>query len=363
MKKYDYLIVGAGLAGSLFAYFANKLGKNIIVIEKREHIGGNMYCEDVGGINVHKYGPHIFHTNNRRVWDFMNSLVSFNHFRYCPLASYDGRLYHLPFNMNTFYELWGTAIPAEAMEIIRRQQDEIKGEPRNLEEQAVRLVGRDVFEKLIKGYTEKQWGRNCNDLPASIIKRLPVRFRFDNNYFDDSFQGIPVGGYNLIFKKLLNNVPVLLETDFFSDRQKLEDIAQHTVYTGPIDAFFGFKYGALEYRSLKFEEEVLDIENFQGNAAINYTGHDVPWTRIIEHKHFEFGQQRHTVITREIPQEWHPGMEPYYPINNARNQELLALYQKESASLPNVTFLGRLAEYRYYDMDDVVEKVMSMFNA
>lgn len=357
--KYDYLIIGAGLAGALYAYFARKAGNSVLVIEKRPHVGGNMYCENIEGINVHRYGPHIFHTKSKAIWDFMNSLVPFNNFRYCPLACNDGRLYHLPFNMNTFYELWGTRTPAEAIRVVNEQGAEVQGEPSNLEEQAIKLVGRDIYELLIKGYTEKQWGRDCKLLPPFIIKRLHVRFRFDNNYFDDCYQGIPIGGYNKIFDKLLVGVDVNTGTDFFDNREHWESMVEHVVYTGPIDVFFNYKYGALEYRSLSFEEEVLDIENYQGNAAVNYTGHDKPYTRIIEHKHFEFGTQPKTVITREYSHEWRQGKEPYYPINNERNQRLLELYQAEEKKLINTTFIGRLAEYRYYNMDQIVEKFVT----
>ena len=358
--EYDYLIVGAGLAGSMMAYRLKQIGKSVLVIDKRPHIGGNLYCEKIEDINVHKYGPHIFHTSNKMVWDFVNTLVPFNHFRYCPLASYKGQLYHLPFNMNTFYELWGTKTPAEAKAKIEEQRKEVTGEPRNLEEQAISLVGREVYEKLIKGYTEKQWGRDCKDLPSFIIKRLPVRYRYDNNYFNDCYQGIPVGGYNRIIEKLLDGVEVRLGVDYNRQREAYDGIAEKMVYTGPIDEFFDYKHGPLEYRSLRFEEEVLDQESYQGNIAVNYTDHDHPYTRIVEHKYFEFGTQPKTVITKEYSQEWQLGMEPYYPVNDARNGERYAQYKAEADRLDHVMFVGRLAEYKYYDMHQIVEKMLMM---
>ena len=358
--EYDYLIVGAGLAGSMMAYRLKQAGKSVLVIDKRPHIGGNLYCEKIEDINVHKYGPHIFHTSNKMVWDFVNTLVPFNHFRYCPLASYKGQLYHLPFNMNTFYELWGTKTPAEAKAKIEEQRKEVTGEPRNLEEQAISLVGREVYEKLIKGYTEKQWGRDCKDLPSFIIKRLPVRYRYDNNYFNDCYQGIPVGGYNRIIEKLLDGVEVRLGVDYNRQREAYDGIAEKMVYTGPIDEFFDYKYGPLEYRSLRFEEEVLDQESYQGNIAVNFTDHDHPYTRIVEHKYFEFGTQPKTVITKEYSQEWQLGMEPYYPVNDARNGERYAQYKAEADRLEHVMFVGRLAEYKYYDMHQIVEKLLVM---
>jgi len=357
---YDYLIVGAGLAGSLLAYRAKMAGKKVLVIDKRQHIGGNLYCEHIAGINVHKYGPHIFHTSNKEVWDFVNSLVPFNHFRYCPLASYKDELYHLPFNMNTFYELWGTKTPAEAKAVIERQRQEITGAPQNLEEQAISLVGREVYEKLIKGYTEKQWGRDCKELPTFIIKRLPVRYTYDNNYYNDCYQGIPIGGYNKIFEKLLDGVEVRLEVNFNEHREDYLEVADKIVYTGAIDAYFDFMFGPLEYRSLRFEEEVLDMESFQGNIAVNYTGHDKPYTRIVEHKYFEFGTQPQTVITKEYSQEWKPGMEPYYPVNDAKNTERYARYKTEADKQEKVLFFGRLAEYKYYDMHQIVEKALKL---
>ena len=353
---YDCLIVGAGLYGSILAYRARMAGMRPLVIEKRPHVGGNMYCEDVEGIQVHKYGPHIFHTSNKKVWDFVNSLVPFRSFRYCPLAFYKGRFYHLPFNMNTFYELWGTMTPDEAKEKIEEERKEIKGVPSNLEEQAISLVGRDVYEKLVKCYTEKQWGRDCKDLPPFIIKRLPVRFRFDNNYYDDCYQGIPEGGgYNALFDALLEGVEVRTGVNYFDNRDYYNSLAKKIIYCGPIDEFFDYRFGPLEYRSLRFEEEVLDKESFQGNVAVNYTDHDHPLTRIIEHKYFGPADQPKTVITREFPQEWKPGLEPFYPVNDKKNNEKYQNYKALADSLENVSFRGRLAEYKYYDMHTVVE--------
>ena len=353
--NYDYLVVGAGLYGSILAYRAHQAGKRVVVIDKRPHVGGNLYCEEIEGIQVHKYGPHIFHTSNKKVWDFVNSLVPFNHFRYCPLAYYKGNLYHLPFNMNTFYELWGIKTPDEAKAMIERQRSEIKGEPQNLEEQAISLVGREVYEKLIKCYTEKQWGRDCRQLPPFIIKRLPVRYCYNNNYFNDCYQGIPIGGYNKIFDALLDGIEVRTSCNFFDNRAEYEGLADKIIYCGPIDEYFDFKYGNLEYRSLRFEEEVLDKDSFQGNIAVNYTDHDHPYTRIVEHKYFEFGTQPKTVITKEYSQEWKPGMEPYYPVNDERNSAVYEKYKAEADKLENVMFCGRLAEYKYYDMHMIVE--------
>lgn len=367
MKKYDYLIVGAGLYGAIVAYRARKAGKRVLVIEKREHIGGNLYCEpmtypkgeDGDVIHVHRYGPHIFHTSNKEVWDFVNSLVPFNHFRYCPLASFEDRLYHLPFNMNTFYELWGTKTPEEARKRLAQERSCVDGNvPQNLEEQAISLVGKEIYQKLIKGYTEKQWGRNCKDLPAFIIRRLPVRYYYDNNYFNDCYQGIPIGGYNKLFDVLLEEVDVKTGIDFFTNSEYYLSMAEKTVYCGPIDQFFDYCYGPLQYRSLRFETEVLPIESYQGNAAVNYTGHDKTFTRIIEHKYFEFGTQNWTVITKEYSQEWELGMEPYYPVNDEFNQQLLKKYQALAEKQSNVFFCGRLAEYKYYDMHQIVEKAL-----
>lgn len=357
---FDYLIVGAGLCGSLIAYKAKQTGKSVLVIDKRSQVGGNLYCEEIEGIQVHKYGPHIFHTSNKEVWDFVNSLVPFNHFRYCPLAYYKGNLYHLPFNMNTFYELWGTKTPAEAKAKIEEQRKEIKGEPQNLEEQAISLVGREVYEKLIKCYTEKQWGRDCKSLPPFIIKRLPVRYCYNNNYFNDCYQGIPIGGYNKLIDKLLEGVEVRLNVNFNEHRDEYSSIAKKIVYTGAIDEFFDFKYGPLEYRSLRFEEEILDQESYQGNIAVNYTDHDYPYTRIVEHKYFEFGTQPKTVITKEYSQEWKQGMEPYYPVNDSKNSECYTQYKAEAENLEKVLFYGRLAEYKYYDMHQIVEMCLKM---
>lgn len=357
--KYDYLVVGAGLYGSILAYRAHKAGKKVLVIDKRPQVGGNLYCEEIEGIQVHKYGPHIFHTSNKKVWDFVNSLVPFNHFRYCPLAYYKGNLYHLPFNMNTFYELWGTKTPEEAKARIDEQRSEITGEPRNLEEQAISLVGREVYEKLIKCYTEKQWGRDCKELPPFIIKRLPVRYCYNNNYFNDCYQGIPIGGYNKLFDALLDGIEIRTSCNFFDNKNELEGLAEKIIYSGPIDEYFDFKYGNLEYRSLRFEEEVLDKESFQGNIAVNYTDHDYPYTRIVEHKYFEFGMQPKTVITKEFSQEWQPGMEPYYPVNDARNTGIYEKYKKDAEKLNNIIFCGRLAEYKYYDMHKIVELALN----
>lgn len=357
---YDYLIVGAGLYGSLIAYKAKQAGKSVLVIEKRPQAGGNLYCEEIEGIQVHKYGPHIFHTSNKEVWDFVNSLVPFNHFRYCPLAYYKGNLYHLPFNMNTFYELWGTKTPAEAKAKIEEQRKEITREPQNLEEQAISLVGREVYEKLIKCYTEKQWGRDCKNLPPFIIKRLPVRYCYNNNYFNDCYQGVPIGGYNKLIEKLLDGVETRLNVNYNEHRVEYKGIAQKIVYTGAIDEFFDFKYGPLEYRSLRFEEELLDQESFQGNIAVNYTDHDHPYTRIVEHKYFEFGTQPKTVITKEYSQEWKQGMEPYYPVNDEKNNRRYNQYKADADKLENVSFCGRLAEYKYYDMHQIVDKVLNM---
>lgn len=357
MAEYDYLIVGSGLYGAMFAYKAKQQGKKCLVIDKRPHPGGNLYCENIEGINVHKYGPHIFHTSNKEVWDFVNSIVPFNHFRYEPLAYYKGKLYNLPFNMNTFYQLWGTITPAEAMAKIEEQRKEMEGKtPANLEEQAISLVGREIYETLIKGYTEKQWGRQCKDLPAFIIRRLPVRLSYNNNYFNDIYQGHPIGGYNKLIDGLLDGVEVRLNTDFFKDRSSLEALADKVVFTGKIDEYYDYQFGKLEYRSLRFEEELLYIPNYQGNIAVNYTDTDHPYTRIIEHKYFEFGTQSKTVITKEYSQEWQEGCEPYYPVNDAKNTQLYEQYQEFAAKDDKVIFGGRLAEYKYYDMDDIIEK-------
>ena len=359
MVKYDYLIVGSGLFGAIFAYEANKRGKKCLVIEKRNHLGGNIYCENIEGINVHKYGAHIFHTSNKEVWDYVNQFAEFNNYINSPVANYKGELYNLPFNMNTFYQLWKVKTPSEAKAKIEEQLKEACiDEPKNLEEQAIKLIGRDVYEKLVKGYTEKQWGKKATDLPAFIIKRLPVRFTFDNNYFNDKYQGIPIGGYNVIIEKLLENIEVKVGTDFFDNRKHYEKIADKIVFTGMIDEFYDYKFGELEYRSLRFEDEILDEINHQGNAVINYTEYEVPYTRIIEHKHFEYGNQSKTVITKEYPATWEKGKEPYYPINNESNNTTYLKYKSLADCEKNVIFGGRLAQYKYYDMHNVIEQAL-----
>ena len=355
--KYDYLIVGAGLFGSVFAHEAKKKGKTCLVIDKRDHIAGNIYCEEIEGINVHKYGAHIFHTSNKKVWEYINQFAEFNNYINSPIAVYKDELYNLPFNMNTFSKMWNIRTPQEAKEKIARQVAETGiTEPKNLEEQGLSLVGKDVFEKLVKGYTEKQWGRDCKDLPAFIIKRLPVRFTYDNN----RFQGIPMGGYTKIVEKMLDGVDVKTSTDYFTFIKENPDIAEKTVFTGMIDEYFGYKLGALEYRSVRFETEVLDTDNYQGNAVVNYTEREVPYTRIIEHKHFEFGKQEKTVISREYSSEWHVGMEPYYPVNNETNNALFEKYKELAAKEENVIFGGRLGNYKYYDMDKVIEAALEV---
>ncbi|MTB63486.1 UDP-galactopyranose mutase [Streptococcus sp. zg-86] len=362
---YDYIIVGAGLSGAVFAYEATKRGKTVKVIDKRNHIGGNIYCESIEGINVHKYGAHIFHTSNKRIWDYVNQFATFNHYINSPVANYQGKLYNLPFNMNTFYAMWGTKTPQEVREKIAEQTQHLQGiEPKNLEEQALKLIGKDVYELLIKGYTEKQWGRSATDLPPFIIKRLPVRFTFDNNYFNDRYQGIPEGGYNVIIEKMLEGIEVELGVDFFEKKSKWENQAKKVVFTGMIDQYFDYKHGELDYRGLHFEHEVLDIDNFQGNAVVNYTEREVPYTRIIEHKHFEFGRQEKTVITREYPADWQKGEEPYYPINDAENNAIFAKYAKEAEAIQDrVIFCGRLADYKYYDMHLVIERALAVVEA
>lgn len=360
---YDYLIAGAGLFGAVFAYEAAKKGKKCLVIDKRGHIGGNIYTENVEGINVHKYGAHIFHTSDKAVWDYVNQFAEFNNYVNSPVAVYNNELYNLPFNMNTFSKMWGIKTPAEAKAKIAEQIAELNiGEPNNLEEQALKLVGTDVYEKLIKGYTEKQWGRPCSELPSFIIKRLPLRFRYDNNYFNDRYQGIPIGGYTQIIEKMLANAEVKLNTDYFEFIRENPDIASKTVFTGAVDEFFEFKFGALEYRSVRFETEVLDDENYQGNAVVNYTHRDVPFTRIIEHKHFEFGTQPKTVISREYSAEWKPGVEPYYPVNNDKNNALYKKYEELAAEHKDVIFGGRLGLYRYLDMDKVIALALETAN-
>ena len=363
MKQYDYLIVGAGLFGATFAYLAKQAGKRCMVIDKRPHTGGNAYCEDVDGIHVHKYGAHIFHTKNKEVWDFVNSLVTFNRYTNSPIANYKGRLYNLPFNMNTFYQIWGVKTPEEAKAKIEEQRREMEGRtPQNLEEQAISLVGRDIYEILIKDYTEKQWGRKCTDLPAFIIRRLPVRLTFDNNYFNDPYQGIPIGGYNMLTNQLLDGIEVRLSTDFYAHRQELELLAEKIVYTGAIDEYFDYQLGKLDWRTLRFEHERLDISDYQGNAVMNFTDNDTPYTRIIEHKHFEFGQQSFTVISREYSSEWIEGAEPFYTVNDERNNQLAEQYKVLGNQQSNVIFGGRLAEYKYYDMDQVIARAFEKWN-
>lgn len=378
-KDYDYLIVGSGLYGVTFAHLAHKQGKKCLVIDKRAHLGGNIFCESIEGINVHKYGAHIFHTSNKKVWDFVNSIVEFNRYTNSPVANFKGKLYNLPFNMNTFYQMWGVTTPEEAQAKIDEQKAEyseelrVKNEkmglpnvPHNLEEQAMLLVGKDIYEKLIKGYTEKQWGRKCTELPAFIIKRLPVRLIFDNNYFNDKYQGIPVGGYNKLIDGLLEGVETKTNVDFFENREYWEDIADKIVFTGKIDEFYGYQFGKLNYRTVRFEQEIIDKANYQGNAVVNYTEREVPYTRVIEHKHFEmFGAEVYdtpkTVISKEYSTEWKDGMEPYYPVNDKQNSELYAQYKSLADKEENVIFGGRLAEYKYYDMAPIIEKVMERF--
>lgn len=357
---YDYLIVGSGLFGTTMAYLLHQKGYKCLVIDKRSHIGGNVYTESVNGINVHKYGAHIFHTSDRRVWEFVNSLVEFNRYTNSPVANYKGKLYNLPFNMNTFYQMWGVTTPEEAKEMIEKQRRE-SGilSPKNLEEQAISLIGKDIYYTLIKDYTEKQWGRKATELPAFIIKRLPVRFTFDNNYFNDKYQGIPEGGYTRMIEKMLDGVEVRLNTDYFGNREYFDSIADRVIYTGEIDRFFDYRFGYLEYRTVSFETELLEgVPNFQGNAVVNYTDADTPYTRIIEHKHFEYGTQPVTVISREYPSEWKLGEEPYYPVNDAKNETVAEKYRALAAAEENVIFGGRLGEYRYYDMDKVIEKAL-----
>jgi UDP-galactopyranose mutase len=374
MKQYDYIIVGSGLFGSVFAYKAHQAGKKCLVLEKRPHLGGNVYCECVEGINVHKYGAHIFHTSNRKVWDFVNLFVDFNRYTNSPVANYKGQLYNLPFNMNTFHQMWGVTTPEEAQEIINEQKTialeamRRNGvmEPRNLEEQAQLLIGKDIYDKLIKGYTEKQWGRKCEDLPAFIIKRLPVRFVFDNNYFNDIYQGIPIGGYNRLIEGLLAGIETKVNTDFFSERNYWSDIADKIVFTGKLDEYYDYCFGKLNYRTVRFEHEVMSVPNYQGNAVVNYTDIDVPYTRVIEHKHFEmFGadvyQCPKTVISREYSMEWSDGLEPYYPVNDTVNNSIAEKYKDLARRETHVIFGGRLAEYKYYDMAPIIERALNMF--
>ena len=375
MLHYDYLIVGSGLFGATFAYLAHKDGKKCLVIDKRPQLGGNVYCEEIEGIHVHKYGAHIFHTNNKDIWDFVNSIVPFNRYTNCPVANYRGHLYNLPFNMNTFYQMWGVTTPEQAEAKIEEQKAEALAkmkaegvtEPRNLEEQAQLLVGKDIYEKLIQGYTEKQWGRPCTELPSFIIKRLPVRLVFDNNYFNDAFQGIPVGGYNTLIDGLLAGVECRVDTDFFENRDHWMSVADKVVFTGPIDAFYDYRFGQLEWRTVRFEQETLDEPNFQGNAVVNYTDRETPYTRIIEHKHFEsFGKavydNPHTVIFREYSTEWKPGMEPFYTVNDERNSLLYLKYKALADRESRVIFGGRLAEYKYYDMAPVMERAFALYH-
>ena len=363
--NYNYLIVGSGLYGATIAQQAKKAGKSVLVIDKRPNIGGNIYTEKVEGINVHKYGAHIFHTNNKEVWDYVTSFVDFNRFTNSPVANYKGELYSMPFNMYTFNKMWGVVTPEEAAAKIEEQKKEITGEPKNLEEQAISLVGRDIYEKLVKGYTEKQWGRDCKDLPAFIIKRLPVRLTFDNNYFNALYQGIPIGGYTKLIEKMLEGIEVRLNVDYLENKEELDKLAEKVIYTGPIDAYFDYKLGTLEYRSVRFENEILDKPNFQGNAAVNYTDRETPWTRIIEHKWFEFGKDENgndlpkTVISREYSSEWKLGDEPYYPVNDAKNSTLYEQYKALAAAEDNVIFGGRLGEYKYYDMDKTIEVALA----
>jgi UDP-galactopyranose mutase len=375
MKKYDFLIVGAGLFGATFAYRARKAGKSCLVIDKRPHLGGNLYCEKMAGINVHKYGPHIFHTSNKKVWDFVNAIVEFNRFTESPVAIYKGKAYNLPFNMNTFSQMWGVITPEEAKKKIEEQRAEAIAtmkaagitEPRNLEEQALLLVGRDIYERLIKGYTEKQWGRKCTELPPFIIRRLPVRFVYDNNYFNDSYQGVPIGGYNKLIDGLLKGIDTQVNVDFFANRKELEALADNIVFTGRIDEFYDFRFGKLDYRTVRFETETLNTPNYQGLAQINYTEAEIPYTRIIEHKHFEsfaaeVDKNPQTVISREYSVEWKEGLEPYYPVNDEKNSELYQKYETLAKQEAHVIFGGRLAEYKYYDMAPIVEKVLGIFN-
>ena len=363
--NYNYLIVGSGLYGATIAQQAKKAGKSVLVIDKRPNVGGNIYTEKVEGINVHKYGAHIFHTNNKEVWDYVTSFVDFNRFTNSPVANYKGELYSMPFNMYTFNKMWGVVTPEEAAAKIEEQKKEITGEPKNLEEQAISLVGRDIYEKLVKGYTEKQWGRDCKDLPAFIIKRLPVRLTFDNNYFNALYQGIPIGGYTKLIEKMLEGIEVRLNVDYLENKEELDKLAEKVIYTGPIDAYFDYKLGTLEYRSVRFENEILDKPNFQGNAAVNYTDRETPWTRIIEHKWFELGKDENgndlpkTVISREYSSEWKLGDEPYYPVNDAKNSTLYEQYKALAEAEDNVIFGGRLGEYKYYDMDKTIEVALA----
>ena len=364
MKKYDYLIVGAGLFGATFAYEMSKQGKKCLVIDRRNHIGGNIYCEKINNINVHKYGAHIFHTSDKEIWEYVNQFTEFNNYVNSPIANYKGEIYNLPFNMNTFSKLWGIVTPQEAKNEIEKQKNEYNiEEPKNLEEQAISLVGKDIYFKLVKEYTEKQWGRDCKELPAFIIKRLPVRFTYDNNYFNDRYQGIPIGGYNTIIEKMLENSDVELNVDYLKDKDKYNELADRILYTGMIDEFYEYKYGNLEWRSLKFENEILENEdNYQGNAVVNYTSHEQKYTRIIEHKHFEFNKCPGTVITKEYPMNWKIGDEAYYPVNDEKNNTLLEKYKELADKEENVIFGGRLGNYKYYDMDKIIREALNTVN-
>ena len=361
MKKYDYVLVGAGLYSGVIAYLAGQAGKSCLVLERRDHTGGNIYCEEIEGIHVHKYGAHIFHTSNKEVWQFVNSLAEFNRYTNSPIANYKGEIYNMPFNMNTFSKMWGIRTPEGAKTIIEEQRKAVPGEPKNLEEQAIKLVGKDIYEKLVKGYTEKQWGRDCSELPSFIIKRLPVRFTYDNNYFNDLYQGIPIGGYNVLTERLFEKADVQTGVDFLEDKGKYLAMGEKVIYTGAIDAFYDYALGKLEYRTVRFETEVLDTDNYQGVAVVNYTDRETPYTRVIEHKHFEFGTQKKTVISREYSTDWKEGMEPYYPVNDARNQELYQKYAALAEKEEKVIFGGRLGEYKYYDMDKVIEAALNQW--
>lgn len=361
MKKYDYVLVGAGLYSGVIAYLAGQAGKSCLVLERRDHTGGNIYCEEIEGIHVHKYGAHIFHTSNKEVWQFVNSLAEFNRYTNSPIANYKGEIYNMPFNMNTFSKMWEIRTPEEAKIIIEEQRKAVPGEPKNLEEQAIKLVGKDIYEKLVKGYTEKQWGRDCSELPSFIIKRLPVRFTYDNNYFNDLYQGIPIGGYNVLTERLFEKADVQTGVDFLEDKEKYLAMGETVIYTGAIDAFYDYALGKLEYRTVRFETEVLDTDNYQGVAVVNYTDRETPYTRVIEHKHFEFGTQKKTVISREYSTDWKEGMEPYYPVNDARNQELYQKYAALAEKEEKIIFGGRLGEYKYYDMDKVIEAALNQW--
>ena len=362
MKKYDYVLVGAGLYSGVIAYLAGQAGKSCLVLERRDHTGGKIYCEEIEGIHVHKYGAHIFHTSNKEVWQFVNSLAEFNRYTNSPIANYKGEIYNMPFNMNTFSKMWEIRTPEEAKTIIEEQRKAVPGEPKNLEEQAIKLVGKDIYEKLVKGYTEKQWGRDCSELPSFIIKRLPVRFTYDNNYFNDLYQGIPIGGYNVLTERLFEKADVQTGVDFLEDKEKYLAMGETVIYTGAIDAFYDYALGKLEYRTVRFETEVLDTDNYQGVAVVNYTDRETPYTRVIEHKHFEFGTQKKTVISREYSTDWKEGMEPYYPVNDARNQELYQKYAALAEKEEKVIFGGRLGEYKYYDMDKVIEAALNQWD-